>query len=552
MGELEPVHAFGPMDPLCDRAHRYYVDGDPAAAVDVCDQLLALVRAVGDVASERFLCYSRGISLRELGRYVEVVEQSQELLDLAGGDPLWRAKALALLAEASTVLGRTSLALDLVAEGLDLVDGGVDGYNRMSALMALGVTLEALDLHEAAEQVLAGLVDPRDPHRTTAVEEACAVRAAWGGLAALLGEQGEVERHQRVVAERALAMRRAAAEVGDVAATVRADVYCSLALQELGADDAAWALVGDPSLLEHLSPAGTDRLVALVVRGRHQLAAGDLVAARLSLELAERLGRRSRRDVWRWVAVDALVDVDVAEHGDHPAVGRGREHARALLRRLQRDSAGRTAELESRRQVRRLLDERDGVHRTALTDALTGLGNRRALVAALEAAPAELGVVFVDVDHFKEVNDRFSHEVGDLVLVRLAGLLTSACRASELVVRYGGDEFVVLVAGDPTVATSIAQRVLEAVRAEDWQGICAGLAVTVSVGVEPGSSVGSALASADAALYAAKHAGRDRVVLGVSRDDLPPPREASLPEPRGGGLEEPAPVVVAPLVPGGG
>ncbi|MEJ5945714.1 GGDEF domain-containing protein [Pseudokineococcus basanitobsidens] len=543
MGELVVVDVFGPFDLLCDRAHQHYVDGDPAGTVRACDEALPLVRLAGDVASERFLCYSRGVGLRELGLYAEVVAQSQELLVLSAGDPLWRAKALALLAEASAVLGRTSVALDHVAEGLDLVDAGGGGYNRMSAQMALGITLEALGLHEAAEGVLAGLVDPREPYRTMAVEEACAVRAAWAGIAGLLGDREEVGRHQLVVAERALAMRRAAVEAGDEGGVVRADVYCALALQELGDDAAAWALVGDPAVLDRLSPAGTDRLVALVVRGRCLLAAGDVAGARRCLDLAERTSRRSRRDVWRWVAVEALGDADVLEHGPHPGICRAREHARALLRRLRRDSAGRTAELASRRHVRRLIDEREGVHRAALTDPLTGLGNRRALLEMVERGPDELGAVFVDVDRFKDVNDRFSHDVGDRVLVRVAELLTGACRSSELVVRYGGDEFVVLVADDPDAAEAIAQRVLEAVRVQDWEQLGSGLQVTVSVGVQRGAPVASALASADSALYAAKRGGRDRVVVGPDVDggtsDRPAtdgrlgPRGVVLPPPTG-------------------
>jgi len=534
VGELVVADVFGPFDLVADRAHQRYVDGDPAGAVRACDHALPLVRAAGDLAAERFLCYSRGVSLRELGLYSDVVAQSQELLVLAGDDPLWRAKALALLAEASAVLGRTSVALDHVAEGLDLVDAGPGGYNRLSARMALAITLEALSLHEPAEEVFADLLDAREPYREIVLEEACALRAAWGAIAALLGERAEAGRHHLAVAQRALAMRRGALASGDAHAVVRADVYLALALQELGDDDAAWSLVGDPGVLDVLSPAGTDRLVALLVRGRAALAQGDAEGARGCLEQAEEIGRRSRRDAWRWTAVAALADADVAQHGDHPAVDRYREHVRGLLRRLRRDSTGRAAELVSRRRVRQLEDEREGVHRAALTDPLTGLGNRRALLDVLETAPDSLGAVFVDVDHFKDVNDLFSHDVGDRVLVRLGEILAAACRSSELVVRYGGDEFVVLVADDPSAAEVIARRVLEAVRQHDWQQLAPGLVVTVSVGVEGDAPVASALASADAALYAAKHAGRDRIVVGAPEGaDRPARGSGELPGPRG-------------------
>lgn len=515
-GVLVVPDVFGPFDLLSDRAHQLYVDGDPAAAVVACDEALTVVRAAGDRATELFLCYSRGLALRELGLYADLVAQSQELLVLSAGDGLWRAKALALLAEASAVMGRGSTALDLVAEGLDIVESAPEGYNRMSARMALAITLEALGLYDPAERVLTDLVVGHEAVRATILEECCVLRATWGAVAALLGEEAEARHHLLVVAERALGMRRAAARAGDSTSVVRADVFLAAAYARLGDHDAAWALLGDPSVLDRLSPAGPERLVALLVRGEVLLGRGELRAAAESLEVVERVARRSRRDVWQWAAVDALAAVDVAEHGDHPAVRRVRAHARELLRELRRDRRSRTAELAARRRVRQLLDERDGVHRAALTDPLTGLGNRRALLELLEGAPEALGAVFVDVDRFKDVNDSFGHETGDRVLVRVAEMLTAACRSSELVVRYGGDEFVVLVPEDPAAAESIAYRVLEAVRATEWHQVAPGLEVTVSVGVETSAPVASALASADAALYTAKRSGRDRVVVGVA------------------------------------
>jgi diguanylate cyclase (GGDEF)-like protein len=120
--------------------------------------------------------------------------------------------------------------------------------------------------------------------------------------------------------------------------------------------------------------------------------------------------------------------------------------------------------------------------------------------------------VFVDVDDFKQVNDRFSHELGDEVLRRIAVILRAHSRSDDIAVRYGGDEFVLLVLGSGDVARSIATRFHDAVRSEPWDRLAAGLAVTVSVGVGRADPDQGAIAAADAALYAAKGAGRDCVV----------------------------------------
>jgi diguanylate cyclase (GGDEF)-like protein len=148
----------------------------------------------------------------------------------------------------------------------------------------------------------------------------------------------------------------------------------------------------------------------------------------------------------------------------------------------------------------------------AMEDPLTGLGNRRRLVEHL-GTERELSILFVDVDHFKAVNDGFSHDVGDRVLQLVADILRKHCRADDVVVRYGGDEFIVLVGGsDPTAATAVADRVLDAVRSSDWSDVADGLEVTVSIGLATCLPAAEALGAADTALYAAKRSGRDQVV----------------------------------------
>ncbi|WP_377642391.1 GGDEF domain-containing protein [Oryzobacter terrae] len=156
-------------------------------------------------------------------------------------------------------------------------------------------------------------------------------------------------------------------------------------------------------------------------------------------------------------------------------------------------------------------------------DVLTGVANRRGLaghVAALTdvvrgvGRDREMALVLVDVDHFKGVNDTYGHDVGDEVLVRVAGALRAVVRDSDLVVRWGGDEFILLLDTDnPAVATKRCRAVVRGIRAEHWDDLAPGLAVTVSIGFAVGkvSALDDLREAADRALYRAKDGGRDGV-----------------------------------------
>jgi diguanylate cyclase (GGDEF)-like protein len=155
-------------------------------------------------------------------------------------------------------------------------------------------------------------------------------------------------------------------------------------------------------------------------------------------------------------------------------------------------------------------------------DPLTGLLNRRFLHRArgggvLElAGPVSLAVI--DLDHFKAINDRFGHPVGDRVLVRVAALLAEQLRAEDLIARTGGEEFMVLMPRTPADdAWACCERLRAAFHAEAWDRIAPGLRLTVSIGVVSADDAGDLDGlerDADDRLYAAKRAGRDRAVAG--------------------------------------
>jgi diguanylate cyclase (GGDEF)-like protein len=110
----------------------------------------------------------------------------------------------------------------------------------------------------------------------------------------------------------------------------------------------------------------------------------------------------------------------------------------------------------------------------------------------------------------------FSHAVGDTVLRRVAGVIRAHCRQDDLPVRYGGDEFLLVLAGtDLTTGTRVLERLKRASDACLWESEAPGLKVTLSIGIARharGSTIAATIAAADQALYAAKAAGRDRIV----------------------------------------
>ncbi|AWI52302.1 sensor domain-containing diguanylate cyclase [Aquabacterium olei] len=157
-------------------------------------------------------------------------------------------------------------------------------------------------------------------------------------------------------------------------------------------------------------------------------------------------------------------------------------------------------------------------------DALTGLLNRRAILAHLEGLHADrrqarqpLCLLMVDVDHFKSINDRFGHAIGDEALVRVAGCLRSNLRDGDRVGRIGGEEFlVVLGSTDLDDARGVAERLRQAVSQIMVETLGGMLQLTVSVGLAsslPDEDWAHVLGRADEGLYAAKRTGRDRVVV---------------------------------------
>ena len=236
----------------------------------------------------------------------------------------------------------------------------------------------------------------------------------------------------------------------------------------------------------------------------------------------------------------------LADEGELPRLAKGLDLGANdyLIRPVDRNEL--LARVRSQVRRKRLQDRLHENYRRslslALTDELTGLYNRRYVVAHLEELLVRLAndgnvtdtaLMMFDVDHFKAVNDQFGHPGGDDALRQLADRALRGVRSIDLVARFGGEEFVVVMPEtDLKAAVMVAERLRQSVAGEPFNIHTAGerQPITISLGVavaQPGDTVDTLLQRADDALYEAKNGGRNKVVAHGSGAQPPMPLAAA-------------------------
>lgn len=207
------------------------------------------------------------------------------------------------------------------------------------------------------------------------------------------------------------------------------------------------------------------------------------------------------------------------------------EHAESLLYFALPLSMVAAAVLVALGVADRLREQRTALgdaERRAQTDALTGVLNRRSLIERLQAAclrararDLPIALLFIDLDHFKQINDSYGHAAGDACLRAIVDPIQAELRQSDVIGRIGGEEFVVILSSaDTAAAHPIAERIRDRVANIRVDGFRAPIQLTCSIGVAASDTLGvwgeELIAHADAAVYAAKNAGRNRVQIALT------------------------------------
>jgi len=467
--------------------HFQYRSGALPALIDTGLQVLPLMRAAGGAgAAGELFDMLRTVSLAgcDVGRFEVALPLAQEAQALAVqmGDRGRLALAVNAVACCFERMGDPWQGERLMRDALDLARQHGERHPLFVTLNNLSAVLigmyhqlrDAAPAEEARDALRRGLPMAREAVAMSAGPEFTFYRVfTEGNLGEVLLHLGRFD-EARPLLETSLAVAR---QTGSAAQAAR--IGCSLGELELfeGHAEKSWQTLE----AVRLAAIGTD-LRMTQMRLHHAL----------------------------WSAARALQRPSDALH-----------HLEAYLR-LERQRG--VSQLRAQSELFVTRAEVEQVRLEARRDQLTRLGNRRevedrwpVLLASGRAHGTPLAVAMLDMDRFKQINDRFGHAVGDGVLVAMAGLLRDNTRSADIVARVGGEEFLLVLPDTGAArALEVCERLRQRVAAHPWAELAPGLAVTLSVGLTgtPPYDAEQLSARADAALYRAKAEGRNRVVVG--------------------------------------
>jgi diguanylate cyclase (GGDEF)-like protein len=500
------------------RAEALYLQGqcadlllDHATALDVYDRaLIAFEAARDDIAVAKTL---RAISFVHdaLGNFSRALDyQFQALaLDQRSGNETSRAATLRTIGVVYSRSGDPASGLDFYRRSLALCTSPGDAIERGKTLNNIGINLKNLgqleEAHAALEEAHEVFVKLGLPLQQS---------ATLNNLGLVQQRMGNAAGAERTLRE-ALALAEATGyRYGVAHASLSLGRLC---LEQDRFDDARQWLSAALAVCERHQLKPTQYEVHEALAEYHDKT-GDAAAALAQYRRFHALEREVQTEAARDKLRALQIQFDLSAAKREAEIERERQEV--LTRANAELDALNISLTEANLQKTMLLDQ---LERQTYEDALTGLANRRRLDQRLadEFALAlrhgrPLAVAMADLDHFKAVNDRFSHAVGDAALRATAKILSSQVRHTDLVARFGGEEFViVLVETDAEAAMRVCEKLRAAIAHHNWTSIHPGLALTISVGVTADTTVPSherMLALADRNLYSAKAAGRNCVV----------------------------------------
>jgi diguanylate cyclase (GGDEF)-like protein len=426
-------------------------------------------------------------------------------------------------------LGRIPLALELAADGWTDLGSGPQGPAAAWALGQLGYLLEGIGNRRAALDTLRLAVRLAREAGVTRILATNLQRL--GGTLNFRAAEAPPEQARAAYEEARAVLAEGLALTGVVSHLRRALLAAygrSLAgLGELSAAAEAGRQVLKTAEGELWAMAVGEWVLAAVSRARGELVEARTLAAR-AVHNAEQINDTSLLLRFSLDLADICAELEDSV-GEAEALRRSVAAARTAADTL-REGLGQA--LEQRRLAAAAQRMAMAAQEAAARDPLTGLANRLGLertAPAMLARAVEDGrtpwLVLVDVDWFKGVNDDAGHAAGDSALREIAQLLRHECRSDDLVARWAGDEFVVLLgdaSGDRDAGPVVAERIRASVANHDWTMVLGGARrPTVSIGVASGPVVLDELfAAADLVLYQAKRQGRNRVAVYQSLTDI--------------------------------
>jgi diguanylate cyclase (GGDEF)-like protein len=483
--------------------------GDYADAIEYHHKSLAIRRRIGDRDGEAGSLNNIAIAHTQMAQFSDAFEYLLNSLEAADSQPSAASYALYNIAQIFTQINDLEKAQDYYRQSLDLNQKTNDRALESSILADLGKVHALLKNHNDALGYL---------HRSLEIARTTGNLHDQGIALSILG-MAHQEGGNYLMAGKCLYEALEIMEQTDARAE-QSEVLCLL-----GRNHLKQGKIGESIALlnQSLAIAQEININEKIRNARYALAEvyqaiGDFEQALNHYRIYHNIWKSfySQDSERRIQAIFARSEIEKARQDAEEERYKTHQLSQAL-------SEAQKSENEKSRLLSQLEIQAEMLEQLAREDGLTGLNNRRWLDVQLNQEferarrfQHPFSIAMLDVDHFKSINDRFSHQVGDEVLRQIAKILRTSCRLVDCIGRYGGEEFmIILVETTPTQAHEICTKIMDNIRGFDWSLIHENIdQVTLSIGL--GENVNTQtpaemVAIADRQLYRAKQQGRDQI-----------------------------------------